>query len=336
MTSSDGLRRFALVLGISTIAVPSFGADEASPHEQAIMAFEEGRALIKSGDCTRAIPKLQESLTHEASVGAHLSLAECFQPTDPLVAWHELKEAEFLTYTRGDERTKIAHDRAAALEPKLALIHVVVPPALLKGPGLEVKVDQVTMDRFYYQGGVIAVTPGHHTIEATAPGKRFVGTADATVGATADVSVALTDAPPETPVAAGGSATPSRQVFGPSPLRRGVGLVIGTVGVVGVVTGIVSGAFSLSFAGQAKTKCPTLVGCATGAAGPSGSADKANLTAVIADVGLFGGGAFLVAGVVLYVTAPKVVLGEASAAAPVRIVPVLGPGTASLVAMGRF
>jgi hypothetical protein len=144
------------------------------------------------------------------------------------------------------------------------------------------------------------------------------------------VTVILTDAPPDAPVAAGRSGTPSRQVFGPSPTRRGVGLVTGTIGVVGVVTGIVSGALSLSYAREVKTKCPSLMDCVPGVA------NKADITAAVSDVGLFGGGAFLVAGVVLYVTAPKVVLGEASAAETVRVVPAIGQGTASLVAVGRF
>jgi hypothetical protein len=321
--------RVALVLAAAALWTAPSSAGDATAHDQAIATFEAARALIKGGDCPNAIPKLKESLSHEPLVGAHLSLAECYQPTDPLAAWRELKEAEFLTYTRQDDRTKVAHDRAAALEPQLALIHVAVPPAVLQTPGLEVKLDGIVIDRFYYQGGVIAVAPGTHAIEARTPGKRFSGTATASIGAKAEVEVVLTDAPPEPPP----TVAPAPVVLGPSPGRRTAGLVTGSVGLAGVVLGGVTGAVSLYYAGQAKTECgPTFPTCSFNA---RSDVKSANVFAAVSDVGLFGGGALLVAGVVLYFTAPKVAL-EGEPAPAVRIVPAAGPSAASLVVVGSF
>jgi hypothetical protein len=316
-------------------------APAATAHDEAIAKFEAARALIKSGDCAGAIPVLKEALTLEPLVGAHLNLAECYQKTDPLAAWRELKEAEFLTYTRGDDRTKVAHERAAALEPQLALVRVVISPEVLQRPGLEVKLDGIVIDRFYYQGGVIAVNPGAHTFEVRAPGKRFSGSTSAAPGSTAEVVVTLTDAPKETVV-----GPPPRVVFGASPGRRTAGLVTGSVGLAGVVLGAVSGAVSLYYASDVKKECgPNLAACPNPLARPD--ANTANRFAVVSDVGLFGGGALVVAGVGLYFTAPIVPLGAPGAdrkpgaasrswLSGVSLVPVVGPGAASLAAVGSF
>jgi hypothetical protein len=321
--------RIVIVLaGVAFWSAPAHAVD-ATAHDQAITSFEAARALIKSGDCASAIPKLKDSLAHEPLVGAHLSLAECYQPTDPLAAWRELKEAEFLTYTRQDDRTKVAHDRASALEPRLALIHVAVPPAVLQTPGLEVMLDGIVIDRFYYQGGVIAVAPGTHAVAARTPGKRFAGTATASVGTSAEVEVVLTDAPPEPPP----NVAPAPVVLGPSPGRRTAGLVTGSVGLAGVVLGGVTGVVSLYYAGQAKTECGSTFPTCGADARPD--VKSSNVFAAVSDVGLFGGGALLVAGVVLYFTAPKVAL-EQEPAPAVRVVPAVGPSAASLLVVGSF
>jgi len=327
----------SLAAVVAVLLLPSPArADDPTAHDQAIASFEAARVLIKGGDCAGAIPRLKESLAHEALIGAHLSLAECYQTTDPLAAWRELKEAEFLTYTRADDRTKIAHDRATALEPQLALLRVVVPPALLQTPGLEIKLDGIVLDRFYYEGGVIAVTPGAHTVDARTPGQRFAETTTASVGAKADILVVLTDAPPE----ARPTAPPPPVVFGPSPGRRTAGLVIGSVGLAGVVLGGVTGVVSLYYAGQAKTLCDNDLTACPGTQAARSDVKNANVFAAVSDAGIFGGGALVVAGVVLYFTAPVVVLGGAPGAqhgAPeLRLLPVVGLGAASIVAVGSF
>jgi hypothetical protein len=321
--------RFATVLFGLALCTGVARADEQSTHDQAVRAFEAARALIKSGDCANAVLKLKESLTYEASVGAHLSIAECYEPSDALGAWRELKEAEFLTYTRADDRTKIAHDRAATLEPKLALLRILVPPAVLQTAGLEVKLDGIVIDRFYYQGGVIAVSPGRHAIDVRTPGKVFAGFADASIGGKVEVEVVLTDAPSEPPP----TVAPAPVVFGPSPGRRTAGLVTGSVGLASVVLGGVTGVVSLYYAGQAKTEC----GMSLTSCNPTARPDvkSANVFAAVSDAGLFGGAALLVAGTLLYFTAPQVAL-EGRSTPAARIVPAVGPSGASLAIAGTF
>jgi hypothetical protein len=321
----------ALLAFVSTLTNAGLAGEPSSQHDQAVGLFEEGRALIKGGDCANAIVKLKASLALETSVGAHLNLAECYEPSDPLSAWRELKEAEFLTYTHADDRARVAHERAAALEPKLALVRVRATPAVLEVPGLAIQIDGVTFDRFYYQGGPIALPPGRHTVDATSPGKRFSGAVDAKTGATAEIEVVLTDAPPEPP------PVTFAPVFMPSPGRRTAALVTGGIGLGGVILGGVFGAVSLYYANQVKDDCQGHISsCGAKNEQQANAADKtANVTAAVSDIGLFGGGALVVTGVVLYLTAPRVPIGEAPQKS-VSIVPAIGGGSASLVAVGRF
>src|SRR4051812_12271166 len=89
-------------------------ADETA-HEKAAAAFQEGRRLIDQGNCEAAVPKLRESLMQESSVGARLSIADCVEKYDALLAWRLLKEASALSLMNKDERLVLAEQRASAL-----------------------------------------------------------------------------------------------------------------------------------------------------------------------------------------------------------------------------
>src|SRR5689334_20351410 len=80
------------IAAITGLVTTPARADE-SAHDKAVSAFQEGRRYIEGGNCDAAIPKLRESLAHEASIGARLSLADCTEASDPVGAWNLLKEA---------------------------------------------------------------------------------------------------------------------------------------------------------------------------------------------------------------------------------------------------
>src|SRR5579859_3020785 len=122
----------ALASGLFT---PAVALADAPNHDKASAAFEEARHLIDAGDCRSAIAKLNESLAYEASVGARLSLADCYEPTDPLEAWTQVRSAELLAFTRHDDRVEVAHDRATALAAKLPAVHLVIPGDAADTPG---------------------------------------------------------------------------------------------------------------------------------------------------------------------------------------------------------
>src|SRR5437763_10138484 len=85
-------------------------ADEA--HDKAVAAFQDGRRYIEAGNCDAAITKLRESLAFETSIGARLSLADCYEPRDPLTAWRLFKDAANQAYLNHDDRLSLAEQRA--------------------------------------------------------------------------------------------------------------------------------------------------------------------------------------------------------------------------------
>src|SRR5579862_4733431 len=59
-------------------------AADPAAHDKALKAFQAGRTLIDQGDCRGAIPKLEESIALEPTIGAHLSIAVCCERDQPL------------------------------------------------------------------------------------------------------------------------------------------------------------------------------------------------------------------------------------------------------------
>jgi hypothetical protein len=323
----------ALVVALSTWTGPA-SADEPSNHDKGVATFKEARALIDRGDCKGAILKLDESLSYEASIGAHLSRAEC-SPDDPLVAWQHLKEAEVLAFAKNDHRSVIARDRAAALEPQLALVRIEMPASTLASPGLEVRIDGHLVDRFYVQGGPMAVKPGKHTVAVAVAvsGKQWQAMADAVVGATASLVVTLQDEPPS--AGRDSTATESRKEplpeQPPSSSQRPWGLILGGVGVASLVVGSVTGAISLADANSAKDNCGGRYPMCSNDVQPKNL--QAKTLAVASDISFAGGGALVLAGALFYFMAPSP-SPQSRPTTAIDVMPFVGPTSASLVARG--
>ncbi len=293
-------------------------ADDAS-HEKAVASFQEGRKYIDAGSCDAAITKLRESLSFEPSVGARLSLAECQEPNDPLGAWRVLKDAASLAYVNHDERLTVAETRAAALERRLSTIRVNIPTALMEQPGFELRVDGELVDRFHYRSGVLAVKPGKHVVEATAPLRHWSEQVASELGAATQVNVRLerdacaAPVAPIAPVAAPVVVT----MEPPGGARRTLGLALAGVGVAGLASGVVFGILTLNKRSKIDDLCG---GSAASCNAPAGSVDpereSAKTTASLSTASFLAGGLALVGGGLLYFTAPS-----ASGAANVRVAP---------------
>lgn len=311
-------------------------------HDKAVVAFQEGRKYIEAGNCDAAITKLRESLSFEPSVGARLSLADCYEPNDPLAAWRMLKDAANLAYINADDRLPLAETRAAALEKRLATIRVDVPPATLEQPGFELSVDGELLDKFHYRNGIIATKPGKHVVEASAPLRHFAQQVTTETGGVSQVTVQLerdacANAPSGAPAAA---APPVTTVIAESPgsTRRTLGLAIAGAGVAGLASGVVFGILTL----QKKSKIADLCGGSAGdcKAAP-GSVDPereaATTTATIATASFIAGGAAVLGGGLLYFTAPSGLSSPARAArGTVRIAPRVGIGNAGMGLEGTW
>src|SRR5690606_19561361 len=128
----------ALVLAMS-LTVPGVasaqgapGAPAADDAARADALFEEGRALMASGDHAAACAKLEESQRIRPGIGTLFNLADCHEKTGQLVlAYREFTEvAERTRVALQADREKIARERLAALEAKVPVAIVTVPDEL--------------------------------------------------------------------------------------------------------------------------------------------------------------------------------------------------------------
>lgn len=241
----------ASVLALALTAPAAARAGDADDEAAATELFNAGRDLMKSGDFASACPKLAESARLKATVGALAKLAECEEHEHRLVsAYARWKQALNLARTAGDERV-------ADVEHELARVDRVVPKLLVVAggalpAGAAIRVDAVEMSAAGI-GVPLAVEPGHHVIQVSAPGRRPWSTAvDAAAdGATTPVTIpALEDAAfaPAPPAPSLGASTASADVS-PSAADasaraatwRTAGLVASGAGLATMVAGGVLG-----------------------------------------------------------------------------------------------
>jgi hypothetical protein len=307
------MRRSFVGAVTTTIALvmPSvaLAADE-SAHDKAVAAFQEGRRLIEAGNCEAAVPKLRESLVFESSIGARLSIADCVEKTEPLQAWKLLKEAAALSLMNKDERVAVAESRATALQSRLAVITFKLPAAT-EQPGFELRVDGELVDRFLYRSGY-ATTPGKHFIEASAPGRRFTGSVNVDAGVQASVDVALQNddcRSANAKAAALVNAHPSPTMeIDPGASRRALGLAALGIGIAGIATGVVFGLLTLDKKRGIEKDCGGSVASCTAVPGSvDAERESAKTEAAISTVSFAVGGAAILAGAALYITAPSAV-----------------------------
>jgi hypothetical protein len=330
MTSPrSALRRrasFASALVVASLAAAPARAQD-DDHQRAARAFAAARADIDAGNCRSAIPKLEESLSYEPSVGAHLSMADCYEQIDLLAAWRELKEAATLATARGDDRATVARDRAAELEPRLATVKLVLPAEATEAANLEVRLDGNVVKPSVVLGGIIATTRGVHDVEIVVPRKKawrqrvvietvgtpvpvIVGPEDQSVarapiaaGPTAAESGASSDAAPSDATPEGPGGERARR----GDLQRTVGIAAGGVGVAGIVIGTIAGIVALSKNAQLRDACGGDVSRCTampGSPSVAGPRSGAQSAATVSTVGFVVGGVLVAGGVAIYFLAP--------------------------------
>ncbi|MGH7280937.1 MAG: hypothetical protein ACRELY_05385, partial [Polyangiaceae bacterium] len=166
------MKRRGLILAFAIVVAPALArADSEENKADAQAAFELGRKFVLAGNFKDACPKFEESERLDPGLGTMLFLADCYEKIGKTAsAWGQFREAEAIAAKQQDGRGRIAHDRAAALEPKLSKIVVKV--------GASQKIDglHVTRDGDDIGEGVwnipLPIDPGPHDIGANAPGKK--------------------------------------------------------------------------------------------------------------------------------------------------------------------
>jgi hypothetical protein len=273
------------------------GANDAAAAEA---LFSEGKRLMSAGQFAAACPKFAESQRLDPGVGTMLWLGECYGKNGQTASsWAIFHEAEALAAKTKDPRMTVAREEAAKLEPKLSKI-VIDVAAISDQQSLEIKRDGVLLGKPLW-GTPTPIDPGEHSITASAPQKKtWQGKVNvpASGGSTVSIKIPELEAGPiETPPVGEPGAD------GPAPGRtqRILGLVVGGVGIVGLGVGTYFGL-------QVKSKKDDSEGHCNGnlcdQAGVDARNDARSL-ATISDIAFIAGGALVIGGVVIYLTAPS-------------------------------
>jgi hypothetical protein len=297
----------------------------------------EGRQLLAEKKYSQACPKFEESQKLDPGIGTLFNLADCFERVGRTAsAWARFLDVAAAAHaSRQADRERVARERASKLEPTLPRLAIQV-----KGPAPQLRISKDGAEVGAAEWGTpVPVDPGEHVIEASAPGK-IAWRSSTQVAASA---IAIVTIPPleddRTAAAAPLTATPvnvplgdvQRPVVGsglgreraesPSSggAQRAGGYVVGALGVGGLATGVVFSLQQASKNKEAEDQCPT---------GTCPQAQIDRHTATVAEVRKWRtasivayatGGAALVTGIVLVLTAPK-----GSATSSVHLVPLVG------------
>lgn len=257
--------------------------------------FVDAKKLLAEGHLVEACAKFEESLHMEEGIGTLYNLADCHERIGKTAsAWGEFTSAAAMARAQGQAaREQAAHQRAAALEPRLSKIVVRVSAPR---PDLLVKRDETVVGPGQY-GTPIPIDPGEHTISATAPRKKPWSAKIQVAGTTpSTIDVPSLEDAPEAPVAAG--AQPSSE----GRTQRIAGVTVASVGVVGLIVGAVFGAISMSHKSEAEPYCNG--NDCTDQQGVDAK-HSAVVTGNISTVSFVVGGLLVAGGGVLWFTAPK-------------------------------
>lgn len=133
--------------------------------------FRQGRALMNEGNYDAACPKFAESHRLDPGGGTLLNLAVCHEGQGKLAtAWAEFQEALALARADGrEDRTSLAEQRIAAIEPQLARLTVSVPSRAPENTVVAVNGTPLGQAAW---GSPMPVDAGTVRVEASAPGRR--------------------------------------------------------------------------------------------------------------------------------------------------------------------
>jgi serine/threonine-protein kinase len=297
------------------LLAPAVHAQVAPDQKAAAEAlFDKGVNLMRQGEYAQACAYLEQSQAVERGIGTMLWLAQCYAKIGRTAsAWALYREASSAAQAEGQaERAQQGAEAAAQLEPQLAKLAVLVPPAA-QVPELEITRNGQPLATAVW-GVMVPVDPGPQKIEARAPGhESWSHTESVARGGQLSVTVpplTASAAPPPPPVAAAvpeAPAAPARAIdlsdhqSSGGKTQRTIALVTGTVGVVGLGLGSYFGIRAASKNSDAEKQCPDKLCNVPG----FDLQKKAQDAATLSNIFVIGGVALLGTGIVLYFTAPK-------------------------------
>jgi hypothetical protein len=319
----------AIIALACTLTVAGVGVARAEDPE-AKRLFEEGRALAEQGKFAEACELYARSYELERAPGTMLNLGDCAEREGKFRrAWlmYDAAAAEYEREKKPARVIKFARDRADALAPRLAT--VVMRLAKPRTEGLIVRIG----DRAAPPAAEIVerLDAGEVSILVSAPGHEpFSTTVTATGGQQIVVLVPALQRRP-------GTEPPPDERDATRRKRSRVLLAAGVAGA-GVIALGAGGILAWSAKGLYDEQFEPAGGlppaCTQPASGPAecseaglAAVDRARLRSSIATVAGIGGGALVVAGAVLFVTAPR---------ERVTVAPIASAGALGLAIGGRF
>jgi len=317
---------------VMAVATPgAVAAQDAGAVARAKELFENGKRLLEGKQYETACPLLAESFQLAAATGPLLALAVCHERQGKTAtAWSEYNEVVSRTRSQGQaDWADRAERAAAALEPKLCKLRVVLEAGAESIAGLVVKRDGQLLGGSAI-GVSLPVDPGVHLVEASAPGRRpWSAQVVATDGAI--LSIAIPPPPAASGLATVVEAPVRREGIETVPLVRAIGIATGAAGVIGIGLGTYFALHALSKNAESNNQG----GCSGDMCPATGPGRQERLSAIqsanIATGAFIAGGALLTGGVTLFV------LGR-PAPSHVTLAPsaVGGMGTAGAVLHGSF
>jgi hypothetical protein len=244
------MRRATLLLLVACSVPQLAHAQSGTKTAVAEALYRQARDLMAAGNLDEACPKFAESQRLDPATGTLLNLAACHERQGKLAtAW--LEYSDVIVGARRDgrqDRVDYATERAAALEPKLSRLTLVLAPEA-DDPSLVLELDGAGLGRAAI-GVPTPVDPGKHVVRASAPGKK-AWEQEVTIGAEADQQTLtipkLEDAPVEAappaahPASVMTTPTPSAPTgdeLGTRPLPQSVYLAGGVTLALGVGTAV--------------------------------------------------------------------------------------------------
>jgi hypothetical protein len=311
-----------LTLGAHDASAQAAKREGATAQAAAEALFVEAKELMGKGEYGRACAKLAESERLDPAAGTLLNLADCYEKNGQLAsAWVTFREARTAA-TRIDRAAwaEQAAARARLIEPRLPTLAIAID--LAHAPeGIEITRDGVVVARSAW-GSAIPVDPSTSRIEARAPHKK-AWTAMVTVDAD-HPHVVLTVPPLEdTPPDAAAQYQPRR------PLQKPISLALLGGAAVSVGLGAFFGITAITKNNKAAALCPNSPSCTNPEAVKL--TNDASTAATVSTIAFVAGGALLVAGAYLFVTAPS-----QTAAPAVHPEVAIGHGAWSASLVGRF
>lgn len=331
-------RRIAVLvaLALAPAVLPLRAAAEPTREDRAAATalFDEGRKLAAAKKYAEACPKFEAAMRLDPGMGTLFNLSDCYEQTGRTAsAWSGFRDVAAQAKAANlPEREQAARERAAALEPKLAKLRILVSPEL-SAAALTITRDGSQVPSALV-GSAIPLDPGTHTLRVAAEGKEPFETQVtlSAKGGTVDVQVpvlakaadgvgagAATTAPTATGAPTATAATAPTAIStgappdaSPRPWQKPLGITATALGVAGAGAGVALGFVAKGmFDDSNKANCDAATDVCN-AEGRQQRADAVNLGNVATGV-LVAGAVVGAAGIVLWITAPSA---PAAAAAP--------------------